>query len=287
MTIQKYLAFVKTVEYGSFTRAAEFLHCTQPGISHMIRDLESEWGVTLLERDRTGVRTTSDGMKLLGRAREVCDAHARLQTGVDELRGVQSGLIRIGTLSSVGTHWLPHMIKRFQQDYPNIEYELLLGDYVEIEEWILDGSVDCGFLRLPAKAGLETVFLENDRLLAVLPEKHSLARRRRFPVKQLAEEPFLLLEKSAKNEIADIFSKHGLKPDIRFKTWDDYTIMAMVEKGLGIAVLPELILRRVPYKIVTRELDIAAHRQIGFAVRDGKSAPVAVKRFMEYLDVRG
>ena len=61
---------------------------------------------------------------------------------VDELNGLQAGLIRIGTFSSVATHWLPNIIKEFQKDYPNIEYELLLGDYTEIEEWILEGRVD-------------------------------------------------------------------------------------------------------------------------------------------------
>ena len=65
------------------------------------------------------------------------------------------------------THWLPNIIKEFQKAYPGIDYELLLGDYTEIEEWISEGRVDCGFLRLPTCSDFETVFLEQDRLLAV------------------------------------------------------------------------------------------------------------------------
>jgi len=285
MNLLKYRALVATVDLGSFTKAAEVLHCTQPGISHMIRDLENEWGLTLLERDRTGVRVTSDGIRLLEQAREVCAAHSRLLAGVNEARGLQTGHIRIGTLSSVGTHWLPHMIQRFQHDFPNIDYELVLGDYVEIEDWILQGRVDCGFLRLPVKSGLESTFLRKDRLMAILPARHQLARKKTFPAGAFSQEPFLLLEKGARNEIAELLERHGVTPIIRFKTWDDYTIMAMVEKGLGIAILPELILRRVPFKIVVKELDVPAHRDIGFVVRDGKNAPLAVKKFMEYLEV--
>ena len=88
MNLQKYLSFVKTVECGSFTKAAEMINYTQSGISRMIADL----------------------------------------------KGLQSGLIRIGTISSVAPHWLPNILKEFQKDYPNIDYELLLGDYTEIED---------------------------------------------------------------------------------------------------------------------------------------------------------
>jgi DNA-binding transcriptional LysR family regulator len=107
--------------------------------------------VTLLERSRAGVRLTSDGLKLLPYAKSVCEEYRKLQTEVDELAGLQTGLIRIGTFSSVATHWLPNIIKAFRRDYPNIDYELLLGDYTEIEEWILDGRVDCGFCGCPRR----------------------------------------------------------------------------------------------------------------------------------------
>ncbi len=286
MNIQKYMAFIKTVEYGSFTKAAEALSYSQSGISRMINDLEKEWKVSLLERGRAGVRLTSDGLKLLPHAKSVCSEYQKLQMQVDELNGLQSGLIRIGTFSSVATHWLPNIIKEFQKDYPNIDYELLLGDYTEIEEWILEGRVDCGFLRLPTHPDLETLFLEQDRLLVILPENHPLANCELFPVAALCEYPFMLLEKGAKAEISGIFERCGLTPKIHFTTWDDYAIMSMVESGLGISILPELILRRIPYRIVTKELDVPAYRNIGLALRDKKSASLAVKRFLEYLQYR-
>lgn len=143
--LQKYMSFVKTAEYGSFTKAAELLNYSQSSISRMINDLETEWKATLLERSVGGVKLTSDGMKLLPYAKSVIDEFEKLQMQVNELNGLQSGLIRIGTFSSVATHWLPNIIKEFQKDYPNIDYEMLLGDYTEIEEWILEGRVDCGF----------------------------------------------------------------------------------------------------------------------------------------------
>ena len=286
MNMQKYLSFVKAVEYGSFTKAAEVLHYSQSGISRMIGDLEREWKVALLERGKGGVKLTSDGLTLLPYAKSVIAEYEKLQMQVDEINGLQSGLIRIGTFSSVATHWLPNIIKAFQKDYPHIDYELLLGDYTEIEEWIMEGRVDCGFLRLPTRPELETVFLERDKLLAVIPEDHPLASREKFPVKALCDEPFMLLEKGAKAEISEIFERNGLTPKVQFTTWDDYAVMSMVEKGLGISILPQLILRRVPYRIVARELDAPAYRDIGLALRSRKTASLVVKRFLEYLDHR-
>lgn len=286
MNIQKYMAFVKTVEYGSFTKAAERLNYSQSGISRMINDLEKEWKLVLLERGKFGVKLTSDGMKLLPHAENVCREYEKLQMEVNELNGLQSGLIRIGTLSSVAAHWLPNIIREFQKAYPNIDYELLLGDYTEIEEWILDGRVDCGFLRLPTCPEFETIFLEQDRLLAILPEQHPLVHLEKFPVVALCDEPFMLLEKGAKAEVSEIFERCNLTPKVHFTTWDDYAIMSMVESGLGISILPELILKRVPYGIIAKELDVPAYRNIGIALRSKKKASLSVKRFLDYLQYR-
>lgn len=286
LNIQKYMSFVKTVEYGSFTKAAEILNYSQSGISRMIGDLEKEWKVTLLERSRGGVKLTSDGWKLLPYAKRLVADFEELQIQVDELNGLQSGLIRIGTFSSVATHWLPNIIKEFQKDYPNIDYELLLGDYTEIEEWILEGRVDCGFLRLPTHPELETVFLEQDKLMAIIPVNHHLADCETFPVTALCDEPFMLLEKGAKAEVSEIFERNNLTPKVHFTTWDDYAIMSMVESGLGISILPQLILKRVPYKIIAKDLDVPAYRNIGLALRSKKTASLAIKRFLNYLQYR-
>ncbi len=283
MNLQKYMAFLTTVEYGSFTKAADLLNYSQSGVSRMISDLEKEWHVTLLERDRTGVRLTSGGAKLLPRVRSVCEEYRKLQMEINELHDLQSGLIRIGTFSSAATHWLPNIIRAFQKDYPNIDYELVLGDYTEIEDWIREGRVDCGFLRLPTDPALETLFLEQDNFLAILPEGHPLAQSGSVPLAALCEEPFLLLENG---EITDVFRQNGLTPRIHCKLWDDYAIMSMVESGLGVSLLPELILKHVPYRIAAKPLDVSAGREIGLALRNRKNAPIAVQRFLDYLQYR-
>ena len=286
LNVLKYMAFIKTVETGSFTKAAEKLNYSQSGVSRMIHDLEKEWNLTLLERNRSGVKLTSEGFRILPYAKSLCEEYRKLQMQVDDLHGLQSGIIRIGTISSIATHWLPNIIKAFQKDYPGIDYELLLGDYTEIEEWIREGRVDCGFTRTPTCPDFDTEFLERDRLLAIFPENHPLTRLDKVPLAALCEEPFMLLEKGAKAEISEVFERNGLTPRVHFTTWDDYAVMAMVESGLGISMLPELILKRMQYKIVAKELDVPAKRNIVVALRDRKTASLAVKRFLEYLNYR-
>ena len=282
--VQKYLAFVETADQGSFTRAAEKLHYSQSGVSRMIRDLETEWKVTLLERGKGGVKLTSDGMKLLPFARSICAEVARLQTQVDELQGLRAGLIRIGSLSAAAAGLLPGWVEGFLRSHPNIDYELLVGEQREIEDWIFSGRVDLGILDLPADPELETVFLEQDPLLAVLPEDHPDAAAEVFPVSGFMDLPFLLLEKENRAEATQLFESCGVTPHVRFTTWDEQTILSMVERGLGVSILPALALKRSAYRVAARRLDVPAYRNLGIALRSKKTASLAVKSFLESIE---
>lgn len=274
------------MEYGSFTKAAEALGYTQSSVSKMIADLEQEWHVAVLERSRAGVQLTSDGMALLPFAQALVEDYRRMQEEVAELNGLHQGLIRVGTFSSVATHWLPGIIQAFQNDYPGVQYELLLGDYGEIEKWLAEGRIECGFLRLPTKRDFETISLEKDELVAVLPRNHRLTKKEKLKPSDLQGEPFMLLEHGGKTEVSEFLEMNKVEPDIRFTTWDDYAIMSMVESGLGIGILPELILKRIPYDVEIRSFTKPYYREIGFAIRNKKTASMTVRRFVEYLGYR-
>lgn len=284
--IQKFQAFVRTVDLGSFTKASEALSCSQSGISRMIGDLEKEWNVTLLERGRAGIRLTPDGERLLPMARDLCESYERLQESVNEINGIHAGTIRIASLSSVATHWLPKIVRKFAADYPDIRYELMLGDYAEIESWIAEGRVDFGFLRIPTSRNLDTTFLYRDPLMAVLPKGHPLAELDTVPIEELCKEDFLLVEKSARSDAGELLKQYGLTPKIRIKTWDDYTVLAIIESGHDVTILSDLILRRNPFDVEIRPLDVPAFRDLGIAMRDTESSSAAVRRFMNYLPLR-
>lgn len=281
--LQKYLAFLYCVEHGSFTAAARQLHYSQANISRMVADLEQDWGVVLLKRDHNGVMLTSEGLQLFPYIQALGNSYQALQEQLEQVRNLQSGLIRIGTFSSVATHWLPNLIKEFQKTYPNIHFEILLGDYTEIQHWIASSRVDCGFLPLLGDIQLETISLGQDKLMVVLPEGHPLAGQGQFPHKALLEYPFILLEKGEQSEIRTFFQDYDLPLRPCFVTLDDYAIMSMVESGLGISILPQLILQRCPYRIVQKELDVPAYREICFAFRSQDSLSLAARRFLDCL----
>lgn len=283
---QKFMAFLTTIECGSFTKAAEILHYTQSGISRMIQDLENEWHVTLLERGKNGIRLTSDGIRLLPYIKNICRDYQELQTEIDDLNGLQSGILRIGAFTSVSTFWLPNIINAFRKDYPNIQYEFLLGDYDEVEKWILEGRVDCGFLSRSKHTQLETFPVEQDEWVVLLAKEHPLAGKPSFPLKALEEYPFLLMAKDNNTDIINLLGTLQVKPDISLTTWDDYAIAAMVEANHGIAILPRLTLKRTPYNVVLKSLEKPAFREILFAVREWKTASHAVRRFKDYIPHR-
>ncbi len=288
MESEKCRALLCAIDKGSITAAAETMGYTISGISRMMAALESEVGFPLLRRGREGVTPTNECLRLLPSLREMVAQAEQCRQMAGELRGVMSGTIAIGTFSSVATHWLPNMICAFQKDYPNIDFEILMGDYPEIEQWILQGRADYGFLHLPTRPELKVMELARDELMAVLPEEHPLAQLEKVPVAALAEQPFILLDKAGNRDrdVMQVFERVGIVPKIRFTTLDDYAVMSMVEHGLGVSILPRLVLRRIPYRIALRPLEQPAFRQIGLAMRRGEALSPAAKKFLGYLSFR-
>lgn len=282
----KYIAFAKTVEKGSFSKAAESLNYAQSSISKMIADLENEWGIILLERGKNGIRLTSSGEQILPYIQNIINEFGELENYINQLNGVQSGIVRIGTFSSVAINWLPNIFARFQEDYPGIDYEILLGDYEEIEKWIKEGRVDCAFFSISSHTEFDVIHLKKDEYKVVLPPNHPLAKKERIDIQDLNEQPFLLLENGGKTEVTGLLEKYQVTPRIRFSTWEDFAIMAMIEKGLGVSILPEMILKRIPYNVEIRSLKIPFYREIGIAMRNRKHLPPAVAKFIEYLKYR-
>lgn len=280
----KYFAFVKTVDTGSFSKAAENLNYAQSSISKMVADLEKEWDISLLQRNKKGVCLTSSGKQLLPYARKILGDFEEIQQKVNAINGIQSGIVRIGTFSSVAINWLPDIFAKFQEDYPEIDYEMLLGDYDEVEKWINEGRVDCGFLRLPTRKNFDVISLKQDEYKAVLPVNHPLAAKEKLNYQDLNDQPFLLLERGGKTEVSELLETNDAHPNIRFITWEDYAIMAMVERGLGIGVLPEMILKRIPYQIAIRSFHKPYFREIALAMKDRAKLTPATEKFVEYLN---
>ena len=281
--IEKYRAFLSAVELGSLTRAAAELGCTQSAVSHTIASLEAELGFRLFKRARSGLRLTDEGERLLSAARALLAAQEQLEQTAASIRGLDTGTVRIGAFTSVAVHWLPPVLKEFQRDYPQVSFKLLNGDYHDVNEWLSDGSVDLGFVTLPCALRCETIALMEDRLLAILPRDSRFASYPRFPLVECEREPFISLLQSSDHDARGALEAAGVKPNVRFYTKDDYAIIAMVEQGLGMSIMPELLLKGRHDNVLTLPLVPESKRTIGIALAAGAHAGPATRRFCDYV----
>ena len=281
MSIKKYEVLMKVVELGSLTKAAEASGCSQSAVSHILNDLEQEFGFAILKRNRGGVQLTENGEQILPSIRGILNYHEQLCQKVSSIRGLDTGAIRIGTFTSVAVHWLPGILKQFGIDHPGIDFKLYNGDYGDIGRWLSEGSIDVGFMALPTELNCECIPLMEDRMLAVLPKDHPLAGLPKFPVAKLQDEPFISLLESSDHDSRRILTAAGVKPNIRFTTKDDYAIIAMVEQGLGMSIMPELLLQKQTENVVTMELQPKASRLIGLAIPHVSGNSPATRAFAD------
>ena len=281
--MNRYRAFLKVVETGSYTKAAEILGYTQPALSQMITSLEKETGITLLYRSRYGIRLTPEGERLFPTIQKTVRQYADLRRIEEEIRGLDSGIVRIGTVSSVSCHWLPGIIRKYWASYPNVQLVLHQGDYSSICEWIQNGNVDFGFVNPAAAKGLETQSLQTDPFVAVLPTTHPLTRKSSVSLQALAPEPYLLLEEGCYSEPLEAFRKIGITPNIRLTMHDDYSILSMVEQGLGYSLLAELVLKKTAYDVTVLPVEEPIFRTLALAMKDRRALSAAAKRFMQFI----
>ena len=218
MDTKKYEVLEKTVELSSLTKAAQELGLTQSGVSHMLAAIEAELQLPLLKRTRTGARLTPEGEQMMPYIHEIVRQEKLLRQAAAALHTLVTGKIRIGTFTSVATHWLPAMMMQFQQAYPQVDFQLFNGDYHDIDTWLGAGSVDLAFTTLPARPGCSCVPLYEDALAAVLPKGHPLAAGPVCPVEELAKEPFISLLESSNDDVRRAFRALSVTPNSRCET---------------------------------------------------------------------
>ncbi|MBW5448719.1 LysR family transcriptional regulator [Cohnella sp. CFH 77786] len=284
MTLYQLEVFLAVVQTGSFTRAGEVLLTSQSGISHSIADLEKELGIVLFTRNRNGVKLTDAGERILPHAREIVDQKNKMIQDVAEAKGVSSGTLRIGAFSSFSVNAIPGIFQAFRGRYPGVELLLFEGSYAEIESWIKAGTVDLGFLAHPCD-GLDFIHLVSDPYVAVLPATHPLGKLDRISIEQLAYEPFLSLKSGCERLVMRAFQEKGLGLNKQLEVAENSTIISMVEAGIGVSIVPSMILPAMPANIAVKPLKPPIARDIGLAVRSQETISPAINAFIKETQI--
>ncbi|MBM4765277.1 LysR family transcriptional regulator [Bacillus sp. B15-48] len=283
MSLAKYEVFRTVVELGSLTKAGETLGLSQSAVSHAITSLETEWGFTILNRGRQGIYLTSNGERVLTYIRHILKWNEEMLQEIAHINGLEIGTVRIGTISSVSIHWLPKIMKIFNENHPSIEVKLLEGDYDDVEHWISNGLVDFGFVSLPTSKYFEGIPLKKDEMLCILSNEHPLAGQDEISFEMIKEEPLIKSKKGSDNDLIRILKENNASLNIKYELSDDQAIISMVENNMGISILPEMVLHRIPTNVRTLKLEGENYRTIGIAATSFKNLSPATNKFIEYL----
>lgn len=215
--MHRYKAFLKVVEVGSFTKAAELLGYTQPALSQMMTSLERELSMKLLYRSRYGIRLTPEGERLYPSVESAVQQYDAMRRSADEI------------------------------------------------------------------SGLETMVVKSGEFRAVVPAGHPLAERECVTLEELAGEPFLMVESGAYGEVEEAFAAAGITPNIRLRVHDDYSLLSMVEQGMGVSILVELVLHKTAYDVAALPIEPPIIRTLAVVTKDRRTLPLAARVFIDEL----
>ncbi len=281
-TPNHYEIFLKVVETGNISKASEALNYTQSGISHVISALEKRMGFKLFVRSSNGVALTDNGQKVVPIIQNIVNQEQLLKQEVFDINHEVGGKLRIGSFTSITTLWLPGVIKYFEEQYPDVELEILDGNYADIRHWIKHGRIDCGFVAGDVPEGFMFHELRKDPILVILPEGHPLAEKKFITHEEVVDYPIILQPEGYNIDMSSILEKSSRPAKIQYNLRDDISIISFVEHGLGIGILPELVLDCQKVSLPRRPLEPAECRRIGLAMLPTQNS-ILVKIFLDYL----
>lgn len=282
MDILKCKAFVTSVDEGSFTAAGRIMGYTPSGISQLVSAMESEFGFALLVRKSNGVVPTRQGEYIYPLIQEYIDKEAAIYQAATELSGMYKGNVMIATYASTAAHTLPSIIKDFTDMHPSINIQIEEGTKNRIEKMVSAGKADLSFSTRLSNQSYTWIPFAKDRMVAVLPKDHPDAGRDAYPIKNCRKENLIMPSEGDDADVRALMKEHGIVPNIRLTTLENFTAINMVEKGLGIGIMNEGITRYWQTGTVILPLDPPSEIEIGITVPNLETAAPAVKEFVSF-----
>ncbi|HEY2769479.1 MAG TPA: LysR family transcriptional regulator [Solirubrobacteraceae bacterium] len=287
MELRQLRYLVTLAEERNFTRAAEREHIAQPALSQQIKRLEDEMGLGLVERTTRHVAMTEAGRVLVARARrilgEVEDAQAELQA----LAGIQTGRITVGTMHTMGPVDVSLALALFHQRHPGVELTVREQSTEELAEMLRVDELDLAFLSVTERVeshGLGLAQLVSEELVAVLPPRHPLARRKRIRMAELAGEQFISFRDGARlRELLMAAGDHaGFRPKVTLESNESERIRRLVARRMGVAILPRSDADRPGVDVAVADLiDPVLRRDITLAWRADRRQSPATYEFLQ------
>jgi len=291
LNLQRLRVLREVVARGSFSGAAQALSYSQPAVSQAVARLEAELGVTLIERDRRGVRPTPAGAALIEHTEAILARMGAAEAEVAAIAGARGGHLRIASFPTAGATLMPVAIANFRAAHPGVTLSLAEGEPEEIAPRLRDGEFDLVLLfEFPELggdlgAGLRRVDLLEDPMPLALPKSHRLAGRSAIRLADLREESWVQTSSQSPcaRHVVRCCHAAGFEPRVSFESDDYQTVQGLVAAGVGVALIPELALTTVRDDVAIRSLRPSPVRNVLAATPSGTPVMPAVATMLEVL----
>ena len=285
MNTQRIRILLTAIDKGSLTKAGQTLGYTQSYLTQTVKAFEDEIGFPLLVKTNRGVEPTNEAQMLIPAMRELIRSEERLDQEMAEIQGLHRGTIRIGTFVSTSVYWVPQIIEYFHNNYPEVVFQIEELGHEEMIRGLIDGSLDITLMSDPGKkVNIDFIpVLEDPMMVVFQPEKYDLSKYDYVSVDVLRDYPFIMTYKSYDKDPHKVFEDAGFMPQVRYHSRDDFAVLSMVQRGLGLAILPELTINEFPGDYDTRMLDPEAYRTLGIGIRSVEDAGPLARFVIKYI----
>lgn len=281
MNLAAFEAFVKVMETGSISLAADQLFITQPAVTKRIHSLEGYFGVKLFESAGRGVQATHAAHSLLPKVKNWLNELGDIQHTLSYEQSQVQGRLKIGTSHHIGLHHLAEPLKKFVQQFPQVILDVHFVDSEQAYEQVLAGELELAFLTLPPEGDerLNYVTIWNDPLIFVTAPFHPLAQQNHLNLEDLIEYPSLLPAANTYTSQITLaaFEEKNLKPKISMSNNPLESIRMLVSIGLGWSVLPQTLLNA---DLIQLDLNVRMHRQLGMVWHPARTQSKAAKELI-------
>ena len=280
----KYEMILSVYHTHSISVTAEKYNYTQSAISQAIKSFEKELGFPLFKRTKNGMLPISNTEEIIRELRTICDAENRIADIASNLTSLKNGYIHIGTIKSIAYNWLPSMVKNFSKKYPNIHFKISMGSSSQLHDKLDQNEVDCIFVSnylLPDN--LEFYPMDTDELMLLTARNHPLADKLKVNLTDIKDENYIYSEDGFDFEAGGIFEQNNIHPTVLYQLDDDVAVQKMVSDGMGISVLPKLLLATPPFDICIRPFTEHYKRTLGVAYLKDSELDPATEAFLEYV----
>lgn len=285
--------FCDVIRLKSFTQAATANSITQSAVSQRLKALEKNCGITLIERQGTELRLTNAGEVVYNGARRILQELRSVEERLQEIKGQETGSVKIATIYSVGLYELDPFVKKFLKEYPDIDVQIEYSRSSNIYNDIHSGSIDLGIVAYPTqKPRVALIPFREDELVLICSSDHPFSQYESISLKKLDSQPFVAFQKDipTRKALDEIFKKYLTTVIIKAEFDNIELIKRAVEIGLGISIVPSMTVKSEVQAGIFKALPIAEGpfmRPIVILCRRGRSLPTAVKKFIDVLTENG